>query len=235
MSRLQSSTLALLIVLSGVTEVSAQSSRKPIPIPGWGELMNPNPSCKHKILESGLKLTLPAAVHDLSVEIGRMNAPRVLRPVKGDFTIQVRVAGVSHPGNQSAIPGRRPFCSAGILVWQNERNYIRLERAELLNGNSRSTYASWELRKDGKFARAGRTDELPLSGAETWLRISRTGETFTGAASPDGQQWSSLSPITLGGNDELMAGILAINDTRVPFHPQFSELSLQQTVATSNP
>jgi regulation of enolase protein 1 (concanavalin A-like superfamily) len=171
---------------------------------------------------------LPAKVHDLSVEIGRMNAPRVLQSVKGDFVAQVKVSGVTHPGAQSVIPGRKPFCSAGLLVWQDQGNYIRLERAALLNGTANSVYASWELRQFGRFVRAGNAGELPLTGADTWLRITRTGDSFVGEASNNGQDWTKLPAINLVGNTtELKVGILAVNDTPAAFTPQFSEYSLK--------
>ena len=206
----------------------AQQKKKPVLIPEWGELVAPGKDCKFKALENGLTLTLPASVHDLSIEIGRMNAPRVLQSVKGDFVMQVKVAGVQHPGARSAIPTRKPFCSAGLVVWQNQGNYLRLERAALLNGAENSIYANWELRQNGRFTRAGNPGEQPLTGPETWLRITRTGVAFDAAVSGNGQDWSKLPPMNLPGtNDELQVGILAVNDTPAPFTPEFSEFSLK--------
>lgn len=220
------SVICVLSILFSSTVFGQQQKAGEVPV--WGEIVNPKKDCKFLPLDETLKVTLPATAHDLSIEINRMNAPRLVRPVTGDFTIQVKVAGVSHPQSPSTIPNRRPFCSAGLLIWSNERNYIRLERASLLAGNVISTYASWELRQDGKFVRAGRNDDLPLKGAVSWLRITRTGDSFVGAASHDGQDWMPLPSITLAGNN-LRAGILAVNDTPTPFSPVFSDFSLRQT------
>ena len=171
MSRIAAAVVGLSIVLLGCADVAiAQASKKPTLIPEWGEVISPPKGFKYKAQDDGLKLTLPSAAHDLSIEINRMNAPRLLQGVQGDFSIQVKVSGVTHPGNQSVIPGRKPFCGAGLLIWQNERNYIRLERAALLNGGVLSTYASWELRQNAQFVRQGRENEMPLTSADSWLR-----------------------------------------------------------------
>ena len=229
MSRIAVAVAGFCIVLTGLTDVGfAQAPKKPMLIPEWGEVISPPKGFKYKVQDEGLKLTLPSAAHDLSIEINRMNAPRILQPVQGDFSIQVKVSGVTHPGNQSVIPGRKPFCGAGLLVWQNERNYVRLERAALLNGGTLSTYASWELRQNAQFVRQGRADEMPLTGADTWLRITRSGDTFSGEVSANGQDWKQLPAITLAGSTrDLKVGILAVNVTQAPFMPQFSELSLK--------
>lgn len=223
MSKFSLICCSLLVILSDSVFGQQQKTGE---VPAWGEIVNPKKDCKFLPLDETLKMTLPATAHDLSIEINRMNAPRLVQPVSGDFTIQVKVAGVSHPQSPSTIPNRRPFCSAGLLIWSNERNYIRLERASLLAGGVVTTYASWELRQDGKFVRAGRSDELPLKGDVTWLRITRTGESFVGAASQDGAEWQSLPSITLTGSN-LRAGILAVNDTPTPFSPVFSDFSLR--------
>lgn len=217
--------LMLFLLVTLMTTPSFAQQTKSGQVAGWGDFVNPRKDCKVQPLEKSLKLTLPAVAHDLSIEINRMNAPRILQPAKGDFTVQVKVSGVAHPQNVSVIPGRKPFCSAGLLVWRDERNYIRLERATLNTGASTSTYASWELRQNGQFARAGRTDELPLTGDDTWLRITRQGSSYTGAASRDGLDWSPLPALTLDGAD-VRVGIVAINDTPTPFTPVYSELDL---------
>lgn len=229
--RLMRCCFCLLVVIGSAPGLSLAQPPKSKVLPGWGESVNPRNDCKFKATDGALKLTLPAVAHDLSVEIHRMNAPRVIQPVKTDFILQVKVSGVSHPGAQSVIPGRRPFCSAGLLVWQDEWNYIRFERASLLNGGNATTYASWELRQDGKFARAGRGDELPLGGLDSWLRVTRRGNTFSAAASADGQNWSPLPDIKLAAKPGLQVGILAVNDTPAPFSPQFQDFSLEAVAA----
>lgn len=232
MVRLLAASLCL-VILGSSAFAQSKKPATPVAVPDFGELFNPGKDCKHKSQDGSLMLTLPASVHDLSVEIGRMNAPRVVQAVKGDFVVQVKVSGVTHPGAQSAIAGRKPFCSAGLLVSQDQGNYIRLERAALLNGSVNSIYASWELRQGGKFVRQGNASELPLTGEATWLRMTRTGDSFVGEASNNGQDWTKLPAINLVGNTtELRVGILAVNDTPAPFSPQFSEYSL--TVANKS-
>lgn len=199
---------------------------QPGSIKGWGKTANPLKDCKFQAKNGELQLTLPATVHDLSVEIGRMNAPRVLQPIRGDFSISVKVSDVSHPRAPSAIRERKPFIGAGLLIMADDRNYIRLERASVRLGNSAPIYTSWELRQNGQWVRQGNAGERPLASEVTWLRIQRQGDQYLGSVSDDGQAWTALPAITLPGPAEVQAGIAAVNDTPAPFKPRFSELTL---------
>ena len=80
--------------------------------------------------EGSLKLWLPAEPHDLY--LGRLNAPRVLLDVEGDFTAEVRVCGtlVAEPGLER--PDRKlSYRSGCLIIWHDEGNYIRFDRAGL--------------------------------------------------------------------------------------------------------
>ena len=62
---------------------------------------------------------MPGTDHALCVEQNRMNAPRVLRPIEGDFIAQVRVAGDFPGASKSVVPTRQAFHGAGLLLWQD--------------------------------------------------------------------------------------------------------------------
>ena len=93
---------------------------------------------------------VPAKPHILSAEIGRLNAPRILREVRGDFDARVTVAGVFHPAGRSTVRAyASPYHGGGILLWQDQENYVRLEiAADVQHGKSRP-YVNFEYRKDG--------------------------------------------------------------------------------------
>src|SRR5262249_48178441 len=65
----------------------------------WSDVVNPDGDCKFYHDESSDRVTIgvPGTPHVLSAEIGRLNAPRLLRAVQGDFEVYVRVGGVFHP------------------------------------------------------------------------------------------------------------------------------------------
>ena len=61
-------------------------------------------------------------------------APRVLRDVAGDFAAQVRVAAFERPKPKTSSNKKHSYVGAGLLVWHDEKNFIRLLRAA--NGDS---------------------------------------------------------------------------------------------------
>ncbi len=214
----------LVVVLSG--PVAAQTPKAAVPesLPGWGRVVSPNQKIKFKATDDALTIALPSGANDFSAELGRITAPHVLHPFRGDGTLQVRVSKVTPPGRISHTPGRKPFASAGLLIWKDERNYLRLEHARCATPNV-VTYINWELRANGEWVRQGRFDELPLPGDSSWLKITRAGDVFTPSVSLDGQTWKTLPDIrTQAWPADLEAGIVAVNDTKVTFAPAFHDL-----------
>jgi len=132
-------------------------------IKNWGTIADPDKDCTIKEQKGTLTITVPATGHDLGVEHQLMNAPRVLRKVSGDFTVQVLVGGRVEAEAPGTLTDRLPFMGAGLLLWQDENNYLRLERASFVNPmGDREYYASFELRKDGKVDRFADSTDLPL-------------------------------------------------------------------------
>src|SRR5262245_21462329 len=116
--------LALCLVPGGPTA----PDQKPETVPGWGTATDPVGDCTFKADAGKLTVTVPAGTHDLNQALGGMKAPRVLRDVQGDFTVQVKVTGEFNPGDKPAAANTTAFNGAGLLVWQDEKNYLRLER-----------------------------------------------------------------------------------------------------------
>jgi regulation of enolase protein 1 (concanavalin A-like superfamily) len=157
-----------------------------------------------------------------------MNAPRVLRAVEGDFIAQVRVSADYPAGATSLVPTRRPFHGAGLLVWQDGKTYVRLERAELVFEGKNYNYGSFELRKDGEFVRQASAEELPLEGRATYLRVERRGGTVYGSASADGAEWKSLRPIEVELGKRLLVGVAAGHNTSSAFTAAFDRFQVFQ-------
>ncbi len=109
---------------------------------GWDKPVDPDKDCKFDKVKAGLTLTIPGKDHDLGVERGRMNAPRLLRDVEGDFVVQVRVGGDFTPSNGSTTTERVPFVGAGLVLMNGDNTYIRLERAALRYDSGVKTYSN---------------------------------------------------------------------------------------------
>lgn len=114
---------ASLIALSTTAAVVlAEDDATPRDLPGWGRVFDPSRDCDVSLDldRDRLRITVPGTPHVLSVEDSKlpMNAPRVVRRVRGDFTADVRVLGRLDPG-RSKTTYYDPFHGAGLIVWQD--------------------------------------------------------------------------------------------------------------------
>ena len=201
----------------------------------WGKAVDPEGDCAFKVEKGKLVINVPASPQprDLAAEIRRVNAPRVVMPVKGDFVIQIKTDGRYVPGDESTQPGRTGYNGAAIILMSNTDNVVTLARAVLHGrGGIAKPYANFEMREQGKLHRMGNTgdQELPAEGP-VYLRMERKGGSeILGSISLDGKDWKALAPKKLGDEwpYELYIGIAAITTSRDVFAPEFSELKVQK-------
>ena len=100
-------------------------------VTGWDKPVDPDKDCKFIRDKGTLTIEVPGKDHDLGIERGLMNSPRLLRDVEGDFVAQVRVSGTFKPSQNSTSNERLPFVGAGLLLMADEKTYFRLERTAL--------------------------------------------------------------------------------------------------------
>jgi RNA polymerase sigma factor (sigma-70 family) len=194
-----------------------------VTLPGWGQTFNPDGDCTLSLEENALMIGVPAKPHDLSAEMGRVNSPRVLQEVEGDFSIQVKVCGVLRPGALSSVPGRLAYQAGGLLLWIDNRNYVRLERAALNRDGSVQSFAAFEMRVKGELDGA-RAAEVP--DQDSYLRLERRGNQLLGSVSPDGRQWTRLEPLMGELPAKVRVGVTAVNSARQPLSVRFEELQI---------
>jgi regulation of enolase protein 1 (concanavalin A-like superfamily) len=164
----------------------------------------------------------------MGVELGAgaTNAPRVLREIEGDFQAEVQVVG-SVPILRPNLVGKYPWYGAGFLVWQDDNNYVRFERARIIFGDDGPVYANWELRQHGKFVRKGANEEGRLDEAQdAHLKLTRKGNTFAAAYSRDGKDWKELPPITAELAKTLKVGVIATQNTPLGYEAAFEKLKI---------
>ncbi len=99
-------------------------------IKDWGEVVDPDKDCTIEEKAGLLIIKVPGKHHDLTYTDAytKLNAPRILQPVAGDFTVTVKVA-FPLPKDAKSSGGAHAFASSGLLLWQDDKNYIRLDRA----------------------------------------------------------------------------------------------------------
>jgi tetratricopeptide (TPR) repeat protein len=127
-------------------------------------------------------------------------APRLLRPVSGDFAAQVEC--------QAALPDRPAL--GGLAVWKDTNNFLVLER-----GGFGQAEVSFRGRVGGEDRVAGRGR---LASAAVWLRLERRGNILRALCSPDGTSWWGLGDMETALGPEVQAGVYASGWIDRSFH-----------------
>jgi hypothetical protein len=86
------------------------------PLTGWGTAIDPDGDCKILPKGKALEMRIPGTHHDLNADNDKLNGPRVVKEVTGDFTITVKVLGEFKPNSESTNSKAVPYEGAGILV-----------------------------------------------------------------------------------------------------------------------
>ena len=183
-------------------------------------VVNPNGDCTIHLdrAEKRATISVPGTAHLLSADLGRVNAPRILREIRGDFEVRVKVTGTSHPGGRKTTTQYAPYHGAGILLWQDRSNYVRLEIASEIRKGKVFSYANFELRQDGLLV-TSRGLEI-VDGASD-LRLRRRADEIHGAFSLDGDHWTPLAPIVAKLEDRVEIGVVAVNSSSKPLKAEF--------------
>ena len=191
----------------------------------WGDVIDPDGDCQ--VLSDGAKsrltILVPGTAHLLSAEIGRMNAPRIVHEITGEFEVRVRVTGTSHPGGKSTTNSYSPYHGAGILLWEDPENYVRLEIAADVRKGRVFPYANFELRQAGRLAVS--QGHKVVDGA-SYLRLERRGGKMHGALSSDGSRWTPLPPLIANLKDRVKVGVVVVNSASKTLKAGFEELQV---------
>jgi RNA polymerase sigma factor (sigma-70 family) len=197
-------------------EPAKPSSWKPV---------DPDGDCTITAEGPAITLGVPGTPHDLSAEIGRVNAPRVLQELEGDFRLQVKVCGTLHARGLSTVPGRLAYQAGGLLLWRDGQDYVRLERAVMNRQGLLQSGVAFETRVNGLLGEAHWAD---LPDQDVYLRLERRGSRLLGAYSLDGREWTVLPSLTMALPAKVQAGIAAINACRKPLAVRFEDLQSDQ-------
>jgi len=120
-----------------------------------------------------------------------LNAPRLLGPVAGDFTLAARVG----------VDFRSTFDAGVLLLLVNDRAWGKL--CLELSPEGKPTVVSVVTRRVSDDCNSFATD-----GNEAWLRIARLGTAYAFHASTDGARWELVRHFALDGDSGLQVGFL---------------------------
>jgi regulation of enolase protein 1 (concanavalin A-like superfamily) len=199
--------IGLVLVVSGMSA----GEQNPQLIEGWGQTEDPDGDCKISAREGKVTFSIPGTTHDLwPGGPGRVNAPRILQDVEGDFAVQVKVATSVKPENGF-------FRSGTPLIWLDDKTFVRLDSAcARRDGPVFDFYCYLHVFKNKE--RLVNEHLRPLKDQPTNLRLERRGTRIVASFSQDGARtWKSFGDKTVDLPRKLKAGVAAVNGTDSPF------------------
>ncbi len=199
-------------------------------ITGWGQMVDPDGDCYFKVGKEAVTIGFSGAHHGLDAESGKMNAPRVVRSVQGDFTVQVTVDGnLPLPEDDNVTA----YVSGGLVLLQDNRTYIRFERASFTRAGQINHYANFEQRIDAKRTRMGLFADFPLQNNKPVdLRFEVKSGTVRALIRHAGQAWHQMGEARVDESATFLIGISGVNTSQKPLNVSFHQFQFQQMVET---
>lgn len=229
---MRSSILLLSIpVVVLFASIASSNDGHSVVIDGWGAVHDPDGDCEVVVGKDKVTITVPDTPHDMNPDRGPANAPRILRKIKGDFTVRVRVTGEFKLGRKTTNPRSVPFIGAGLVLWSDNKNHVRLERNLWLRpATELHCFAPlFQVFKDG----VDQPTNPPVAtgdffiGKSTCLKLERRDDLITASYSHDGDVWTVAKRIELELPETLHVGISASNTSNRPFRVEFDEYKLK--------
>ena len=139
------------------------------------------------------------------------------------------MTGDFKPGNGSTGPGKA-FNGAGLLIWEDEENFLRLERNAYRVSNLLFCYPPLvEHWRDGKYSGFNSSpmpaDEF-FQERSTWLKLRRQGDRMAAFISHDGDSWTIFKDFEVAFPDEVSVGIAALNTSDAVFSVEFEAFEI---------
>jgi regulation of enolase protein 1 (concanavalin A-like superfamily) len=223
-------TLLLVATLLAAAPIRTDAERERLE-KQWGIVDDVEKDTVVRLDGDALHLGLPGKRRALVTEAGVTNAPRVLREINGDFKAEVHVLGRFPDDARSVTDGRAPFYCAGILLWQDERNYVRLERARGHVGQPARWICSagFTLRRDGKYLDGTMYEHLLDPEKSVHLRLTRKGASLAASYSEDGKEWNELPALESEFPAKVRVGVFAVQNTPSGYTATFERLKVAAT------
>jgi|GEM_PF-3675111 len=183
----------------------------------WGKFESPVNPAAAKLEGHTLSITVAPEGGDFYLP-HRVDAPRVLTEVEGDFTLEATIAPT----------GKKEWHGADLLLLANSENFVRVGLGIGSGDKPRIT----RERADG--GRSVATPGLPGTLDFTkpvHFRLQRQGRLLTTDYQQEGGEWITSYPLNIQNwPKKLQAGVVAINTSKEPFTAIFSDFLLTKTI-----
>ena len=142
-------------------------------------------------------------------------APQLLTSITGDFEIETRV---KFDPNES-------YQGAGLLIFRNDNNYIRLERGFGGVGSDKNGIR-FDKREDEVYEPIATPESFPTDAKTVELKLRRTGREFTAFwRLPDGE-WKQVGKYPSSYPETVQVGLIACNTAQeIPVEFAYIKLS----------
>lgn len=137
----------------------------------------------------------------------RLNAPRLLAQLDGDFQLIARVT----------VDFESAFDAGVLLLYAGERSWAKL--CFEVSPQRQSMVVSVVTRELSDDANA-----FDVAGATVWLRVARLGQAFAFHAAADGLRWQFVRHFALGAAGPILAGFEAQSPTGAGCRVQFDQI-----------
>ncbi len=159
------------------------------------------------------------------------NAPSALVRVSGEFVAVAEVSNDFDPGGQtiSTPSGRKfpfTFQGAGLLLWQDEKNFIRLERCKGSDGDVGLIHRVLvEVYKEGRLVGIYYSKAIPEKPVV--LAARRKGTTVQLLFAMPPKDLTVFRELALDFNPSILVGVSASNLSKQSFTAKFDKFTLQ--------
>jgi len=212
----------------------AQASRPKTPSQ-WSCEVNLTDSIKMKHEPGMTTISLHGGVATNNApQYGLFNAPCALVQVVGDFVAAVEVLNSFDPGSEGVVlpSGKKfptSFQSTGLLVWQDEKNFVRLERSKASDGKiGMVNRVLVEVYKNGREAAIHYIDvpEQPIG-----LAVFRKGGSvrllFALLSPGEKIEYRLFKEMAVDFDNEVFVGVAAANFSKRPFQAKLKGFQLE--------
>lgn len=215
-------------VPTSVPQPASQAAASIRFIPGWGVSEDPAGESTLELQGTTLVITTPDAYVD-NYPPGKVNAPRVLQEVVGDFTAEVKVTHLDPSKPDSVLKSLGSFPTAyhagTLLVRMNDKNFIRFEKGSKDTKGVHATTCELQVWENGK-----RTRYVPedIEDVAVSLRLERRGDLLLSSFSKDeGKTWKELPQHKLEKlTGTINVGVSVTNNTEPGCTVKFQDLKV---------
>ena len=220
----QIKVILIMTVLVTLSDCVDAADEKHGMVTKWGRIVDPDRDCEFRIGDDSLSIRFGEGPHALDAETDRMNSPRVVHSIDGDFSVQVTVDG-NLPLPDPSWKVARAYISGALVVMQDDRNYIRLERASFTRNGQTWHYANFEQRVAGRRKRMGQFNDfaLPADGP-VQLKFEVRGDQVRGLARRNNEDWHEVGNAVIANRSTLLVGVSGVKTAVEEAEVHFREL-----------